>query len=121
MITSQKVDIVRILDFQDHKQGYDLNAKEAAIDVIAQKEKFTRIRQALLVENVQQVEELTVNVANDANWTDQPQDVGLEFYFREKFVLKMCYMTSKSDISFDRSRPPFYLSYFIKGVRSIFS
>ena len=80
MVTSKQKDVVRIADFQAEEIGNDLWLVFASINVVAQENKFlvhSLVWEANLSQYVEQVEVLSMNVANDVRGIVNSQYIGL--------------------------------------------
>lgn len=84
MVASKQENVFRILNFQGHQQGDDLNAKKSSINVVSKKQKLSLIWESVLLENVKQIEKLTVDVAHDDQRRADSKDIGFILYFLNK-------------------------------------
>lgn len=77
MVAAQQMDVIGEVDLEDQHERDDLDAELAAIDVVSEEEEVLVGRRAEAIEDVEQVEELSVDVSDDDQRRTQPQQVGL--------------------------------------------
>lgn len=77
MVASKQMYVIRVIDLQYQHEGNDFYAKLAAIDVVSEEEEVFIGRCAESIEDVEQVEELSMDVSDDDQRRTQPQQVGL--------------------------------------------
>ena len=65
MIPPQQQYIIRVLNFEHHKQRNDLDAKQSPVNVITQEQVPVVLGKSVLFKNIQQIKKLPMNVADN--------------------------------------------------------
>lgn len=99
MVPSQHYYLFRVLNLQCHQQHRDLDAHRSAVDVVSQKEQMLfglGLEGGEQTDDFEEVEELSVDVADDDDGFVDRYHVGLIFWMRRKLLTILTKFSTKA-------------------------
>lgn len=112
VVAPQQVDALRVADLQDQDERHHLDAKLAPVHIVAQEEVMRIGWAAELLEDIDEIEELSVDVAHNHEWVGQLEHGGFLLCIADN-LQRICDDYRITFFMVSRPRPPFCFNSYI--------